>query len=125
MDSDKVPEGLHVESGERRGELVIRDAQDHTWVTLHDGANGDPVEWRRQIADLVIDALQASDDESAVTAREDVKARLEYLRGELRAEQISLGELIELQGLVEFIDPGDVELLEAAGVPEFPAEEEA
>ena len=46
------------------------------------------------------------------------KERLEYLRGELRAECISYGELSELQSLVEFIDPGDVELLEAAGVPE-------
>lgn len=45
--------------------------------------------------------------------------RLEYLRGELRAERISWGELHELQGLADEIDPGDVELLEAAGVPEF------
>lgn len=48
----------------------------------------------------------------------DVRERLEYLRGELRAERISYGELIELQNLAEEIDPGDVELLEAAGVPE-------
>jgi hypothetical protein len=46
--------------------------------------------------------------------------RLEYLRGELQAERISYGELAELQSLVEYIEPGDVELLEAAGVPEFP-----
>ena len=51
------------------------------------------------------------------------KERLEYLRGELRAERMSYGELAELMGLVEFIDPSDVELLEAAGVPEFPEEE--
>lgn len=44
--------------------------------------------------------------------------RLEYLRSQLRAESISTGELIELQGLVEYIKPDDVELLEAAGVPE-------
>lgn len=44
--------------------------------------------------------------------------RLEYLRGQLRAEQISYGELDELQSLADEIDPGDVELLEAAGVPE-------
>jgi hypothetical protein len=55
----------------------------------------------------------------------DPQARLEYLRGELRAERISYGELAELQGLAEHIDPGDVELLEAAGVPEFPDEAEA
>ncbi len=46
------------------------------------------------------------------------KKRLEYLRAELRAERISYGEIAELQGLVKFIDPSDVELLEAAGVPE-------
>jgi len=44
--------------------------------------------------------------------------RLEYLRGELRAERLSWGEVAELQGLAEHIDPSDVELLEAAGVPE-------
>jgi hypothetical protein len=48
------------------------------------------------------------------------KSRLEYLRGELRAERISFGELVELQSLSEYIATGDVELLEAAGVPEFP-----
>lgn len=47
-----------------------------------------------------------------------ITERLEYLRGELRAERISYGELAELQGLAEHIEPGDVELLEAAGVPE-------
>ena len=46
------------------------------------------------------------------------KERLEYLRGELRAERISYGELSELQSLARYIEPGDVELLEAAGVPE-------
>ncbi len=47
-------------------------------------------------------------------------ARLESLRGELRAECISWGELNELQSLAAYIEPGDTELLEAAGVPEFP-----
>jgi hypothetical protein len=46
------------------------------------------------------------------------KKRLEYLRGELNAERISYGELAELESLVPFIDKGDVQLLEAAGVPE-------
>lgn len=45
--------------------------------------------------------------------------RLEYLRQELRAERISYGELAELADLAPYIDPGDLELLEAAGVPEF------
>ena len=46
------------------------------------------------------------------------KKRLEELRTELRGERISYGELLELQSLVEHIDSSDVELLEAAGVPE-------
>ena len=49
----------------------------------------------------------------------ELKHRLEYLRGEIRAERISLDELIELQSLAPYIEPNDVELLEAAGVPEF------
>jgi hypothetical protein len=44
--------------------------------------------------------------------------RLEELRAELRAERISYGELDELQSLAKYIDRSDVELLEAAGVPE-------
>lgn len=52
----------------------------------------------------------------------DVQQRLEYLRQELRMERISMSELAELQSLKDQIDPGDVELLEAAGVPEFPEE---
>ena len=47
-------------------------------------------------------------------------ARLEYLRAQIRAESISYGEIAELQGLAEHIDPGDVELLQWAGVPEYP-----
>lgn len=47
------------------------------------------------------------------------KKRLEYLRKQLRKERISYGELSELMCLVEYIEPGDTELLEAAGVPEF------
>ena len=49
---------------------------------------------------------------------EQIKEKLEYLRGELRAENISYGELIELQELSAYIKSGDVELLEWAGVPE-------
>ncbi len=45
--------------------------------------------------------------------------RLEQLRTKLRAECISYGELHELQSLIPHIKPDDVELLQAAGVPEF------
>jgi polyhydroxyalkanoate synthesis regulator phasin len=53
------------------------------------------------------------------------KKRLEELRKELRAERISWGELTELQSLKDYIDKDDVELLEAAGVPEFDDDEYA
>lgn len=49
-----------------------------------------------------------------------IRGRLEYLREQIRGECISMGEIAELQGLAEQIDPGDVELLEWAGVPEYP-----
>lgn len=51
-------------------------------------------------------------------ATKEIKKRLEYLRGELKAERISYGELAELQDLAPYIADGDVELLEAAGVSE-------
>lgn len=47
-----------------------------------------------------------------------IQQRLEYLRGEIEAGRISYGELAELQSLADHIDPGDVELLQWAGVPE-------
>lgn len=49
----------------------------------------------------------------------EIKARLEYLRGEIIAERISTGEIAELQSLAKHIESGDVLLLEWAGVPEF------
>ena len=48
----------------------------------------------------------------------DAKQRLEELRDALRTQDISYGELAELQDLTQYIEPGDTELLEAAGVPE-------
>lgn len=58
-------------------------------------------------------------------ARADVRQRLECLRGELRKECISTSELMELESLSKHISPGDVELLEAAGVPERTGQEAA
>ena len=48
----------------------------------------------------------------------EAKERLEYLRQEIRAERISYGEIVELQNLIQYIDPSDVELLQWAGVEE-------
>jgi len=47
-----------------------------------------------------------------------IENRLEELRKELREERISYGELIELQNLSNYIDENDIELKQAAGIPE-------
>lgn len=54
-------------------------------------------------------------------SRDEVRAklRLEFLRGEIEAERISQSEIAELQSLAQYIEPGDVVLLEWAGVPEL------
>jgi len=53
-----------------------------------------------------------------------IKERLEYLRKQIINESMSYLELAELQSLAEYIEPGDVQLLEWAGVPEFPEDNE-
>ena len=54
-----------------------------------------------------------------IKADDGIKEGLEYLRKQIRNESISYRELAELQSLKDYIDPNDVELLEAAGAPEF------
>lgn len=44
--------------------------------------------------------------------------RINSIRKSIQAENISYSEIAELQSLVKYIEPGDVELLEWAGVPE-------
>ena len=51
-------------------------------------------------------------------APDEIRKRLENLRGEIKAERIGYGEIAELQSLVKYIDAGDVQLLEWAGVEE-------
>jgi hypothetical protein len=85
--------------------------------------------------------LESEEDESTETVTEEVnmesidnliqaqnmiqeadyskKERLEEIRTELDNETVSYGELVELEELSEFIEEDDVQLLEAAGVPEF------
>jgi len=53
-----------------------------------------------------------------MTTIKTIEQRLEYLRGEIQAEGISYGEIVELQSLSAHIDKDDVLLLEWAGVPE-------
>ena len=50
--------------------------------------------------------------------KQTIKQRLEYLRGEIKKECISQGEIAELQSLKDHIDKSDVLLLEWAGVEE-------
>lgn len=73
----------------------------------------------------VLDAKSVGTTEPSLFADIDSKKeRLEEIREELNNESVSYGELVELQGMTEFIEEGDVQLLEAAGVPEFDAEVE-
>ena len=44
--------------------------------------------------------------------KETKEKKLEYLRQQIRNENISYGEIAELQGLVKYIDENDIELLE-------------
>ncbi len=44
-----------------------------------------------------------------------VKKRLEYLREQIKNENISYSEIVELQNLSQYIDKNDVELLQWAG----------
>ena len=50
----------------------------------------------------------------------DVTEALDYLRGEIEAERISMGEIIYLQGMAEegLIPDHDLVLLQWANVPE-------
>lgn len=54
---------------------------------------------------------------------EEIKARLQYLKKCIIDENISYGEIAELQSLAKYIDKGDTDLLEWAGVPEFTEED--
>lgn len=49
-----------------------------------------------------------------------INERLQYLREQIDAENISWEEIAELESLAAHIPAGDVQLLEWAGVPEFP-----
>ena len=73
-------------------------------------ADADELRWLAALAVRLLEEL--------APARE----RLEELRAAIRAENISYGEIAELQGLAEHIAPDDVELLEWAGVPEYQTE---
>jgi hypothetical protein len=50
--------------------------------------------------------------------KRQIKSRLYYLKKKIKAENISYGELAELQGLAKHINKNDVLLREWAGIPE-------
>lgn len=98
-------------------DIIAMEDEPATVIDMREGVNGYVCRVETEnygTADIPIR------DDITIEPDTSVHARLEYLRGELRAERISWGELHELQGLAEHIEPGDVELLEAAGVPEHP-----
>lgn len=77
-------------------------------------------------ADAAIEAVTVNDHGGGsweAVPFDPTSDRLEYLRGQIDAECISYGEIAELQGLAASIDPGDVQLLQWAGVPEFACEQ--
>lgn len=76
------------------------------------------VRWYKTLADQFdyLVHLEAIGDLSIPADTTD--EALEFLRFRLRTETISQGELLHLQGLAEHISSSDVELLEAASVPE-------
>jgi hypothetical protein len=51
-------------------------------------------------------------------SEKDAKKKLEQIRKSLRKEDLSYGEIAELEGLAEFIEDDDIELRQAAGLPE-------
>ncbi len=57
-------------------------------------------------------------DHGTCDVPDEIAARLEYLRGEIRAERISYEEIAELQELGPRIPAEDVELREWAAMPE-------
>jgi hypothetical protein len=59
--------------------------------------------------------------EAGIAREQTIPERLERLRAAIEAENISYGEIAELQSLAQEIEPGDVQLLEWAGVPESQA----
>jgi hypothetical protein len=53
-----------------------------------------------------------------------IQARLNRIRESIDQENVSYGELVELESLKDHIHEGDLELLQWAGVPEYNEEKE-
>lgn len=57
-------------------------------------------------------------NEAKKIKEKDAKKRLEQIRKSLRREDLSYGEIAELEALSDFIETDDIELRQAAGLPE-------
>jgi hypothetical protein len=90
------------------------DLTDAAGIALYQIANRLAIALVEELRDLT-DNLEDDDD---TDHDDDIPARLEYLRGEIRAERISYGEIAELQGLAGHIGADDAELRQWAGIPE-------
>ena len=121
-------------------EVVDLDAQeDADWNDLEEAGliapcAGHSVESEKDEMESVENLIQAQnlvkektlfkpEEPSLFDAVDAKKERLEEIRESIQDENVSYGELVELQELTEFIEDDDVELLEAAGVPEFVKDE--
>jgi len=81
--------------------------------------NKETYEVLKRIISDIKDGLAIEDIECWIKARatdyeekEKIKERLEYLRKQIKDENISYGEIAELQGLEKYIEKGDIELLQ-------------
>jgi len=52
--------------------------------------------------------------------KKEIEKKLKEIKKSIKNEDISYGEIAELQALSEYIGDDDVELRELAGIPEFP-----
>lgn len=97
------PKDTHFERGDLKPRLMLcgRTLQPHNYFqTIHDAEK------------------YTGNRLNKLACKHCMEQYFDRFRGALRAERISYGELAELQTLAKYIDPSDVELLEAAGVPE-------
>ena len=92
--------------------VLALDATAEVVAALMGGAvDGNPEWWNKA-------ARKRAQCRTAQAVPDDVRERLEYLRSQIQSERISYEEIAELQSLADYIEDGDAELLEWAGVDE-------
>lgn len=85
---------------------------------IHKGTVASVEEHNWSVVVTYLDGSEHFTSVLAVLHVERIADRLEDIRASIDAENISWGEISELQSLVPFIDPSDFELLSWAGVTE-------